>query len=308
MRGVLTLLAAAATGVALTALVAAVRRPRRRLAGRVRPYAAAALTKLGRPVADIPVGGGTVGAAQGSALGRLLAQAVRGGGSDPVLRQRLQQAATYDVPPHLLVEEYRVRQLLAGLVGGGAGLAVGLLVGLAGLGVIGVAALGVTAGAMRPAAAVDRAIERRRRRLRAEIPPLCQLLALRLRANGSVISALAQTLHRTQGALVDELAEVLAQHRAGRPLDEALDHAAALTPEPEAARVHRLLAGCIRHGLDVAPELLRLAREARESHLTRLRRDATGRRAAILLPTIGLLAPLILLFIAAPLPGLVLGR
>jgi hypothetical protein len=115
------------------------------------------------------------------------------------------------------------------------------------------------------------------------------------------------TVHRTRGVLAGELAEALAQHRAGRPLDEALESAARQTCEPEAARAHRLLAGAIRHGLDVAPELLRVAREARVAHLQRLRRQATSRRAALLLPVVGLLAPLMLLFIAAPLPGLVLG-
>lgn len=304
MRGLLHVLAALSTGVCLTALAVSLHQPRRRMAGRVRPYAAASLSALGRPVSDIPVAGA---ATVGPGWLRRVAQALHGGAEDPLLRQRLQQSGMYDVPAHLLVNEHRVRQLLAGLGGAGAGLAAGVAVRFPGAGVLGMAVMGIVAGAARPAAAVDKAVQRRRRRLRAEIPPLCQLLALRLRANGSVVNAMTQTLHRTSGLLVDELAEALAQHRAGRPLEDALDVLAATTPEPEAARVHRLLAGAIRHGLDAAPELLRVARDAREAHLTRLRRDATGRRAAILLPTIGLLAPLMLLFIAAPLPGMVRG-
>lgn len=304
MRPVLSVVAAVSTGVFLTALAVSLHLPRRRLAGRVRPYAAASLSALGRPVEDIAVAGS---APVGPGLVRRAVQALHGGSDDPLLRLRLQQAGLYDVPPHLLVNEHRVRQLLAGLVGASLGLGAGLALGFPGVGVLGMSLAGVVAGAARPAAAVDKAVQHRKRRLRAEMPPLCQLLALRLRANGSVVNALGLTVHRTEGLLVDELAEALAQHRAGRPLEDALDALAASTPEPEAARVHRLLAGSIRHGLDAAPELLRLARDARESHLTRLRRDATGRRAAILLPTIGLLAPLMLLFIAAPLPSLVRG-
>lgn len=302
MRALLTLVAALSTGVCLTAIAVTVRKPRRRLAGRVRPYAAASLSALGRPVDHIPVAG------TASRVG-LLHRAVSAvaGGEDPVLHLRLVQAGVYDVAPHLLVNEHRVRQLLVGLVGAGLGLGAGAALGFAGAGVVGMGVVAGVAGAARPTASVDKAIQRRRTRLQAEVPPLCQLLAMRLRANGSVVSALGQTLQRTQGLLVAELAEALAQHRAGRPLDEALDSLAVSTPEPEAARVHRLLAGSIRHGLDAAPELLRLSRDAREAHLTRLRRQATTRRAAILLPTIGLLAPLMLLFIAAPLPSLIGG-
>lgn len=300
MRALLAVVAAVSTGVCLTAFAASVHTPRRRLAVRVRPYAVVSLSALGRPVEHIPVGGMEV---DGGLLHR--AVGLLRGGEDPVLHLRLVQAAVYDVHPNLLVDEHRVRQMLAGMVGAGLGLAAGVGLGFAGAGVLGMALAAGIAGAARPAAAVDKAIQRRRARLQAEVPALCQLLAMRLRANGSVIAALTQTLQRTQGLLVAELAEALAQHRAGRPLDEALDALAVATPEPEAARVHRLLAGAIRHGLDTAPELLRLARDAREGHLTKLRRQATTRRAAILLPTIGLLAPLMLLFIAAPLPSLI---
>jgi tight adherence protein C len=154
---------------------------------------------------------------------------------------------------------------------------------------------------------VDRAVAQRRARVRAEVPALCHLLALRLRARGSAVGAVADTIARSRGLLVDELAEALAQHRAGRPLDEALDAAALVTPSPDAARVHRLLAGTVRHGVDAVPELLRLSREVRQAHLLQLRREATGRRAAVLVPIVGLLAPLILLFLAAPIPGLLAG-
>ena len=156
-------------------------------------------------------------------------------------------------------------------------------------------------------AAVGRAVDERRRLLRAELPAVAQLLALRIRAGGSVSTAIGVTATRCHGEVADALSLAVATHRAGRPLDEALDGLAAATPEPEAARLYRLLAGSVRWGLDAAPELLRLAREGRTAHLTRLRRDATRRRGAMLLPVIGLLAPLMLLFIAAPLPSLISG-
>ncbi len=305
MPGPLTAVAVVATGVFVVAAAVVVHPPRRRLAGRVRPYAAAALSRLGRPVGDIPV---LRPSATGPGVRGRLVAALHGGADDPLLRARLAQSGRYDVPAAHLIGEHRYRQVLAGLLGGGLAIGVALVASWPTGGALAFGVLGVVAGAMRPTAEVDRAIERRRQRLRAEIPPLCQLIAVRLRANGSVVTALSETLAGTRGVLTDELADALAQHRAGRPLDEALDAVAMATPEPEAARVHRLLSGAIRHGLDAAPELLRLSRDTRAGALTRLRRDATRRRAALLVPTVGILAPLMLLFIAAPLPGLILGR
>ncbi|WP_370327615.1 type II secretion system F family protein [Euzebya sp.] len=305
MTGPLTAVAVVATGVFVVAAAVVVHPPRRRLAGRVRPYAAAALSRLGRPVGDIPV---LRPSATGPGVRGRLVAALHGGADDPLLRARLAQSGRYDVPAAHLIGEHRYRQVLAGLLGGGLAIGVALVASWPTGGALAFGVLGVVAGAMRPTAEVDRAIERRRQRLRAEIPPLCQLIAVRLRANGSVVTALSETLAGTRGVLTDELADALAQHRAGRPLDEALDAVAMATPEPEAARVHRLLSGAIRHGLDAAPELLRLSRDTRAGALTRLRRDATRRRAALLVPTVGILAPLMLLFIAAPLPGLILGR
>lgn len=306
MNGLLTGVAVTATGVFVIAASVLIHRPRRRLAGRVRPYAAAALSRLGRPVVAVPVVSRTA-ARPWSGLRRRLVGLLHGGTVDPWVVSRLSQSGLYQGGTQHLLGEHRVRQVGTGLGAGVIALGCGVVVGLTPIAALGLALLGLFTGALRPAARVDKAIEQRRRTLRAEIPPLCQLLALRLRANGSVVTAMSQTLERTEGLLVAELAEALTQHRAGRPLDQALDAAATMSVEPEAARVHRLLAGAIRHGLDAAPELLRLARDARMTHLAGLRREATRRRAAILLPTVGLLAPLILLFIAAPLPGMILG-
>ncbi|MEE8600370.1 type II secretion system F family protein [Euzebya tangerina] len=301
MTAILVLIASASTATfVLTALVL-YRRPMRRLAGRVRPYAAPGLSALGQPVVAPPV---ARRAGQPATWRQRLAGTLHGGRSDPQLEARLAQSGLYQGTPGQMVGEYRVRQLLFAAGGGALGVGVGASVGLAPLASLAVGLLAGATQVLRPTGAVDRAIDHRRQQLRAAIPPLCQLLAMRLRATGSVVVSLSATLERTQGDLADELREALAQHRAGQPLEAALDAVARTTPEPEAARVHRLLASAIRHGIDAAPELLRLARDARANQLTRLRREATAKRAAILLPIIGLLAPLMLLFIAAPLPGL----
>jgi hypothetical protein len=50
-----------------------------------------------------------------------------------------------------------------------------------------------------------------------------------------------------------------------------------------------------------------LSDDLRDSQREERHREAVRRRAAMLVPTIGVLAPIMLLFIAAPLPSIVLG-
>lgn len=303
--------ASLAAGVAVATGCRLLVPPRRRLADRVRPYAVGPLSRLGHQVdaATVVRATGEATPRRGmrgwlaGAVGVLLVRPDRDGG----LHRRLVQSRCYDVPPAQLVTEHRVRQVLLAAVTAVAagGIAAGL--GNGPMAVLGMALAGLVAGAARPRARVDAAIEQRRRQLQAELPAIAQLLALRIRSGGSVTTALAATAERCHGALAQDLLEALAAHRAGRTLEDALENAAARTPEPEAARLYRMLASSVRFGLDVAPELLRLARDARTRHIGRLKRDATRRRGALLLPTIGLLAPLLLVFIAAPLPSIIGG-
>jgi hypothetical protein len=50
-----------------------------------------------------------------------------------------------------------------------------------------------------------------------------------------------------------------------------------------------------------------LSEDVREARREAIRRMATKRRAAMLIPTIAILAPIMLLFVAAPLPRIVFG-
>ena len=55
-------------------------------------------------------------------------------------------------------------------------------------------------------------------------------------------------------------------------------------------------------------ECLGLSEDIRDARREQLHKDAVRRRAAMLVPTIAVLAPIMLLFIAAPLPSIVLGH
>jgi hypothetical protein len=96
--------------------------------------------------------------------------------------------------------------------------------------------------------------------------------------------------------------------RTGGREAEAFRSIAATTPEPSAARTYELFAIAAERGADLAEGLLALAAQLREARREAVRKQAVRRRAAMLLPTIGILAPIMLLFIAAPLPSIVLGH
>ena len=123
-----------------------------------------------------------------------------------------------------------------------------------------------------------------------------------------VPEAVQRLVARGRGAVVVELRDVLVWIRSGMGEAAGFRHAAEGTPEPSAARTYRLLAAGVERGVDLASGLLALSEDIRDSRREQIHKEAVRRRAAMLLPTIGILAPIMLLFIAAPLPSIVLGQ
>jgi tight adherence protein C len=169
------------------------------------------------------------------------------------------------------------------------------------------ALVGAVAGGTRAPARRARRTEERRSRLRLELVTVDLLLALLVRAGAGPVQAVSRVVARGRGVAVAELAAVLASIRSGRSEAEAFRHAAAITPEPHAARTYRLFALAAEEGAALGPALLALAGDLQAARREDVRRTATRRRAAMLLPTIGVLAPVMLLFVVAPLPSVVLG-
>ncbi len=282
-------------------------RPPRRLAGRLRPYIPGALAPALLP-AEQGIGRGLSAVLRPmvTGLGSALAVLVD---AEPEERTRERLAHAGELGRRgepLTVFEYRSRQLTSTAVGAVAGWALGSLL-LDGGGWAGLAALGAVIGATRLRGRVDRAIEERRNRMRIEIYTVNQMLALRIRSGAGVLQAIEEYVVRATGEVSSELAEGLRLARAGRPLGDALGGLAERTPEPFCARTYRSLALAGERGADLALVLLDLAEEVRRDRRETLRRRAVKRRAAMLIPTIGLMAPVLLLFIAAPLPRIVLG-
>ncbi|MDH5616378.1 MAG: type II secretion system F family protein [Acidimicrobiia bacterium] len=300
------------TGIALASLAsawfaAALTRvlipPTRRLGGRLRPYLGAGAPR--GAVADSTVGSvfGPILESASGAIGRILDK-----GGDDAIALRLRQAGWDDqFPEGSAAMAFRMSQLRALTVwtAGSVALTVMLSMGFRQAAVVIVA--GIVIGATRQKGALERSIADRRERMRIEIYTVNQLLAMRIRAGGGVIQAVQRLVDRGRGPVIVELAEALRLHRSGVGASDAFRRVASTTPEPSCARTYALLAIAEDRGVDLAGALLSLSEDVREARREALRRIATRRRAAMLVPTIAILAPVMLLFVGAPLPRLVLG-
>lgn len=283
--------------------------PTRRLAPRVRPYTIATRARFGRTadVADLAP------ASPSSSVGRLFGPPVvalvqRVGRllerrTDAALARSLRQAGFVDVTP----DEYRTRMSLQTLAFGAAGAGFGVVVFHRPLAAIGLSVCGVVFGASRLRGRLERGIADRRERIRLELYTVNQLLAMHVRTGAGPVQAAQRVVDRGEGIVVDELRAVLAAMRNGIAEPDAFRHAADITPEPAAARTYKLFAAGAERGVDLADGLRALSEDLRDARREEIRQSATKRRAAMLVPTIAVLAPVMLLFIAAPLPSIVFG-
>jgi tight adherence protein C len=286
-------------------------KPTPRLAARVRPYTIVARADLGRS-ADVlgmarpttATGGGTVSRlflppirAFSARVGRLVETR-----SDESLRLKLRQAGFHD----LTTEEYRIRALGQTALFTAVGATIGIAIRSPLLTLL-LALCGAIYGSTRWKGRIDRAIADRRERVRLELYTVNQMLAIHLRTGAGPVQATQRIVDRGTGAMVEELDAVLTWIRSGVSEPEAFRRAAELTPEPSAARTYKLFAAGAERGVDLAGALRALSEDLRDARREDLRRVATKRRAAMLVPTIAILAPIMLLFIAAPLPSVIFG-
>lgn len=312
-----TLLTALLSGVAVAGAIGMIVRPTRRLAPRVRPYTTISRTSLGRApdivteAADFGGLGanpitrlfGPIVGSVANRMGRLLDSA-----GDDAMILKLRQAALFGgISDVERLTQFRLRQLAAAATGGLLAAGTGLLVDLGRAGMFLFFLAGMVGGVGRQRGAVERAVEDRRARMRIEIYTVNQLLAMHIRVGGGVTQAVQELVSRGSGDVMAELSEAARMHRNGMAAGEAFERAARLTPEPYCARTYSLLAAAEERGSDLADALLALAEDVREGRRESMKQRASKQRAAMLIPTIAILAPVLLVFVAAPLPSIIFG-
>jgi tight adherence protein C len=302
--------AALCVAVAVGAAARAVMPAMPRLATRVRPYAAVSRTALGHAPDVVHAGAPTVSGGAAMVLLEPLRALVRRLGdlvesrSDEAIALRLYQAGRDGVT----VTEHRVAQLGRGALFAALFAGAGIAFVRSPFLVLGLAVVGFVAGAARVRGDLDRAIARRAERMELELATVNQLLAMHVRSGSGAVQSVQRLVDRGHGALIDELDATLTWIRSGVREPEAFRRAAELTPCRDAARTYQLLATAVERGTDLAAALLAIGDDLREARRETLRKSAVRRRAAMLGPTIGILAPIMLLFVAAPLPSIVLGN
>jgi len=296
------LAAALVTALSVGALIRVVAPSPRRLRSRLSPYVSPHL-----PVQS-PTSGGAVSSVFGP-LVRDLAHRVgawldRSGRDAIVLK--LRQAGWFPgVNEAEALTRYRLLQFRTLLVALGIAILMGWAISASPILRVVLVGLAVVVGISRTRGRLDRAVQQRREQMRIEIYTVNQLLAMRVRAGGGVIQAVKGVSQRGRGAVVSELEEALRLHRAGWSAPDAFRRIAEITPEPFCSRTYRLLAAAEERGADLATALLSLSEDVRETRRESIKRTATKRRAAMLVPTIAILAPVLILFVAAPLPYLI---
>lgn len=303
--------AGVSAAVAVAGAVGLALRPPRRIGARVRPFAQLARSRLGTGSADAAVlhadspAGHPIARVLGPPLRRLaqiLSDLLDAGGARDI-ELRLHQAGYSGVS----TEQYRMRQLNWGVGGAALGVALGITLGQPSGMVLLLGLLLAFPAATRWRSRLTRAIETRRARMQSELATVAQVLAVYARTGHGPVEAVREVTGRGRGEVVGELREALSWIHSGTDPRRAYEQLAERTPEPAAARLYRILGSAARSGGDIARALLAFADDLRAERSEEIARRAIRRRSAMLIPLLVLVAPVMLLFVAAGLPHVIFG-
>lgn len=312
-RVLLVGLLAAYLAAGLTALIV---RPPTPLESRLRPYVQLRRTRLGQR-ADVNAALAIDSTADYGPLRRIFNPIIEGfagfvsrlvdSGDEEEIERRLRHAGFVDVSPR----EYRISQAGRALLGVAVGVLVGLWLGAvwgspAFWAVVGVG-LGVGWGLTSARGKVNAAIEARSQTMRLELYTIAHLLAMLVRANHTPAMAVKQVIDRGRGPVVAELREAQNWVAGGLTLAQAMERLSTETVEPAAARIYRILGEASQQGADVAESLMTVANTLRAERREEVERLGTRRKGAMIIPTLLVMAPVVFLYVVAPIPRFVFG-
>lgn len=282
-----TLGAVLAAGVLLVATrVRAMRRPQ--LAVRVLPYVRD-LPQVG--ALPTPTGSGLLKPTLRAAADTV--ERVLGGATS--VRRRLERA-NIDKTVH----EFRVEQVLWGIVGFAAAAAFGVLRMLGGsssvAGSLLLCGIAFVIGVLARDSHLTGQVRARERRIIAEFPTVAELLALAVAAGESPVLALDRVVRRSGGELSVDLSRVLADIRTGEPVGAAFDRLAAATGLPLVARFAQGVAIAVERGTPLADVLHAQAADVREASRRELIETAARKEVFMMVPVVFLVLPITVLF------------
>ena len=279
--------------------VAVLRRPQ--LAVRVLPYVRDVPMRDSTPAARAVTSSPTSAAA--GIFGPVLRSAAdvveRLLGGSTSVRRRLERAGL-----DRTVQEFRVEQVVWGLVGFAAAAAVSLFRALGGVGGAGSAVvfcvLGLACGVFLRDNRLSTQVKNRERQVLTEFPTIAELLALSVAAGESPVSALDRVVRRSHGALSEDLSRVLARVRTGEPVGVAFETLARSTGLPIVARFATGITVAMERGTPLADVLHAQAADVREAGRRLLIETAARKEIAMMAPVVFFVLPITILFAFYP--------
>ena len=206
------------------------------------------------------------------------------------VRRRLDRAGI-----EISVADFRVQQVLWGLVGFGIAAGYALLDALAGGGGVIwsliLCAVGFALGVIGRDYHLSGQVRERERRVLREFPTVAELLALAVAAGEGPVAALDRVVRRSGGELSRDLARVLADIRTGEPVGEAFDRWAAASSQPIVSRFAQGLAVAVERGTPLADVLHAQAADVREAGRRELIEVAARKEVLMLVPVVFLVLP-----------------
>ncbi|HTV12637.1 MAG TPA: type II secretion system F family protein [Acidimicrobiales bacterium] len=167
---------------------------------------------------------------------------------------------------------------------------------------------GVLAGARRMPERVKAATRRRNDRTRSDLPAVAAVLALKIDNNKSLAVAVPELVSQGTGPVIEDLTRAVHLVNAGYGEVSAFELLACETGEPAAGRFYRFLAAACSGGLDLARALLDQANELRAQRREEVERSAARRQMSLVVPNLVFMAPVLFVFLLAPLPQLLFGK
>ena len=215
------------------------------------------------------------------------------------VRRRIARAGRQET-----VEQVRAAQVLWGVLGLAAGLALALVLastrGSSPIALVFLVLVAGLAGVVARDQLLSRQVRQREELLLAELPTVAELLALSVVAGEGPVGALERVVRSTRGALAEELARTLADARAGTPLTRARERLADRTGLPPLTRFAEGVAVAVERGTPLADVLRAQAQDVRESGRRALMEQGGRKEVLMMVPVVFLILPVTVAFAVFP--------
>jgi tight adherence protein C len=221
------------------------------------------------------------------------------GGASSVERRQLRAGRPADV------DRFRAEQVMAGALGGLAGLVFTGVVAVAQRRfpvpvLVSMVLVGVFGGIAVRDYLLTRAATRREARMLTEFPTVAELLALAVSAGEGAVGALERVCRLSQGELSDELRRCLADARAGANLPTALQGLADRTGLMSLTRFVDGIVVAVERGTPLAEVLRAQAQDVREDGRRTLMEQGGRKEIYMMVPIVFLTLPVTVLFALYP--------